>query len=266
MLRLARNFQKVIKPKQHLREDKLDLSNLKPEQFNQLKTVIAKVDGEGVSDSNDVPRRKRSTFAINKFWYDGIAPRVKAKDLDIQFATLKYPNYPGEPLPIWMNRHHEEEFSKRRQVRRIYRQEAVMQYVPFKRVLYTISKCTQGILPAPIVDAARNEFISASKGRALRKYTNNNIHESVRKNLYSSYKMTNPRFVVDKCIITGRKRGQVDMFRMHRMFFRKFADANQLAGVRRAYYGPKPNMCNNQNIKHWKKKLNVKFDDLPDYG
>merc|ERR1719480_683435 len=118
-------------------------------------------------------------------------------------------------------------------MRRIYRQEAVMQYVPFKRVLYTISKCSQGILPNPIVDAARNEFISASKGRGLRKYTNNNISESARKNLYSSFRITNPRFVVDKCIITGRKHGQVDMFRMHRMFFRKFADKSQIAGVRR---------------------------------
>ena len=70
----------------------------------------------------------------------------------------------------------------------------------------------------------------------------------------------------DQCMVTGRYQGLIPRYRLHRMFFRKYADANQISGLRTALYGPKPNFCQNTNLKHWNKDLNQKFDDRVEYS
>lgn len=71
-----------------------------------------------------------------------------------------------------------------------------MQFAPFRKTLYTIGKCSQEILPKALVDSAMAEFVSVSKGNGVVRYRNyGGQRETNYKNLYSSYKMTNPRGV-----------------------------------------------------------------------
>lgn len=272
MLRLTRLTARVIKQKSnHLRDDKIDLSNLSVKQFDEIKNVIATVDDQDhkstLQEHQQGHQARVRSHVPFRHWHDGKSPRSKAKNNKVQFESLGYPNYPGDPLPFRMRTVDEHEVNRRRQIKMIYKQEAMSQFAPFRRTLYNMSRASQEILPKALVDAATSEFISVSKGNAVRKYHNTGNTETIRKNLFSSFKQTNPRFTArfDQCMITGRFQGLIPRYKLHRMFFRKFADANQICGLRVAQYGPIPNNCQNTYLKHWNKKLNRKYDDGVEY-
>jgi len=84
-----------------------------------------------------------------KSWASGKAPRQRAVYKEIQFGNLKYPNYPGDPLPRKML-NHRKEFNVHRQLKNVYRHEAVKQFAPFRRTVYNVFKSSNTLLPTPI--------------------------------------------------------------------------------------------------------------------
>ena len=170
--------------------------------------------------------------------------------------------YPGDPLPTRML-NFKKEFQKPKMQFQAYKKETAIQFAPFRRTIINVAQNSQGILPKQIIETAKSEFISLNKGHGKRKGEPSYV------NMFSSFKYTNPNNSrVDMCIIGGQPRGNVQRYRMHRQFWRTFADGNKISGVTTMKFGP---MCPLHNVyypktaKKYYFRSNQWYDDLPIY-
>jgi len=101
-------------------------------------------------------------------------------------------------------------------------------------------------------------------GNARKAYSNN-TYEPLFFNKFSSFKGTNPRKVKRLSLVAGQTNARVPRFQLHRMMFRRFADANQLSGVRHCLYGPITAVTHPHRPAQAKPWANKCYDDLPNY-
>jgi len=189
---------------------------------------------------------------------DGTPTLWKERDPKINYEGKGFPNYPGDPLPSlyfgWRR-----EFQKRRMQKNYWQKETAIQFAPFRRTLSNIAFNSQGILPKQLIEAGKSEFIGVSKGSAVWE------GEHHGHNRFSSFKKTNPRRNREMCIMSGQIYGNLKRFRMHRMMWRTFADANKISGVTIARYGPPKNLENVNNPMRPRSYQHLWHDDLPIY-
>jgi len=247
MFRLARFTLKANVP-----SGRVDTSSLSAQQLEEIRDAVTRNDGSKQdSDSkNQVISAGGRRFVINKksghvhkrsqkeirpfYWVrDGSRALDKAKNPQIDFVEKNYPNYPGDPLPSKMISL-EKEFQKPKMQFQSYKKETAIQFAPFRRTIINVAQNSQGILPKQLIEGAKSEFIGINKGRGKRS------QESDYVNNFSTFKYTNPRFSKhDQCVIGGQNLGNVQRYRMHRQFFRTFADGNKISGVTTMKFGPR---------------------------
>merc|ERR1712000_61651 len=167
----------------------IEIANLSTKQLDRLQQSM----GTGPKDTNDKttdtkqsksklihpsipqrpkyhrPMRRKHTHITYQHWRDGIAPHVHCKDTDIQFWNLGYPNYPDDPQAKRMEVIRKE-FPKPRMHKNYFKGQVPIQFAPFRRTMYHIAFNSQTMLPKPMVETAKSEFISLSKGNARRVY------------------------------------------------------------------------------------------------
>jgi len=280
MLRFTANLFKGIKGSGGGR---LDTSRLSAAQLKEIRTKIAE-GGDSAEDSDQKvkwvvhrPEMRnpgrigylKSTGAIfkkrpnkNLPWIhlrDGMTARQKCKPVNIDFVQRGYPNYPGDPLPTRMPRERLE-FQKPKMQRNFYKKEVAIQFAPFRRTLVNIAHNSQGILPKQLIEGAKSEFISVSKGNAT------TAGEPYFVNRFSTYRYANPRkSKKDRCIMAGAPLGVVARYRIRRNNYREFADHGKIAGTGRALWGP-VGPRSNTNYHSWARPWHhTMYDDLPVY-
>lgn len=248
MLRLARFSLKT----KNVPSGRVDTSSLTATQLEEIREAVTQSAGDKQdSDGNyQVTSAGAGKFVIHKKsghvhkrsqkeikpWYwvrDGTPALYKAKNPKIDFIEQDYPNYPGDPLPTKMLGWRKE-FQKPKMQFKSYKKETAMQFAPFRRTIINIAQNSQGILPKQLIESAKSEFIAVNKGYGKRK------EESYIVNNFSSFKYANPRASKhDMCVIGGQPLGNVQRYRMHRQFFRTFADGNKISGVTTMKFGPR---------------------------
>jgi len=261
---------------------RVDTSSLSAQQLEEIRDAVTR---DGGSDQNSDSQfevaggesgpkymvhkktgnvHKRSKKEIRPFYWirDGTPALHKARNPKIDFIEKDYPNYPGDPLPIKMLSWRKE-FQKPKMQFTAYKKETAIQFAPFRRTIVNVAQNSQGILPKQLIETAKSEFVALNKGSGKR------TNESHYVNNFSSFKYTNPRFSrVDQCVIGGQNLGNVQRYRMHRQFFRTFADGNKISGVTTMKFGPRVPLhnCFRQDLSKKYAYRNYQwYDDLPIY-
>jgi len=286
MLRLASNlFAKVGKGSTGGR---LDTSRLTAAQLKDIRDTVQKKstasagDAGTAGDSKITWRKHRpemrnvgsigylkSTGAVwhkrpnkNLPWIhlrDGQPAIQKVKSSNIDFDGQGYPNYPGDPLPSTMPRWRLE-FQKPKMQRNFYKKEVAIQFAPFRRTLINVAYNSQGILPKQLIESAKSEFVSVTKGQAVARGEPKMI------NRFSTFRYANPRKTKkERCVIGGAPLGVVARYRMRRNMYREFADHGKIAGTGRALWGPVPPRGITTHTGKPRKWHNTVYDDLPVY-
>merc|ERR1711981_751603 len=245
----------------------MDTSTLTAAQLDQIREAVSKTGGKSEDNTggrvlvkktwnwrSDKPKavvhyckhtgmvmkRRKNPNLPWVHYRDGTPPLWKERSPKINFEGQGYPNYPGDPLPSlyfgWRK-----EFQKRRMQKNYWQKETAIQFAPFRRTLVNIGYNSQGILPKQLIESGKSEFIGVTKGGAQWE------DEHFLHNRFSSFKKTNPRKNRQMCIMSGQIYGNLKRFRMHRMMWRTFADANKISGVTTAKWGPVPNTSNPNN-------------------
>ena len=262
------------------------ITSLSAAQLDQVRQAVATSDKQVDDDAQHVPRHLQKFRHKNKrmpfIHYKEGVPRIwQLKDPDIKFSEKGFPNYPGDPLPT-LQANWRKEFQKRRMQKNYWEKETIfkvlkifflkkfenttvknfsmIQYAPMRRMLYNIAKNSQTILPKQMTNDANKEFLSISKGHAVR------TGEHWSWNRFSTYKYANPRKTRNMCVMSGQIFGNLARYRMHRMMWRTFADANKISGVRVAAWGPRCSWTAAlRPHSRYTKFAHTKHDDFPQY-
>lgn len=260
---------------------KVDTSHLSAQQLEEIRDAVNRDDGEGANAdakvsyksagwrkfgvsnrSGEIAHRSKQFIRAGYHIRDGSTALQKTKNPMIDFKKKGYPNYPGDPLPT-KQLGQRKEFQKPKMHNQFFKQEVAIQFAPFRRTLINIAHNSQGILPKQLIEGAKSEFVGINRGSGKREGEPNYV------NRFSSFKYTNPRSSKrDMCVIAGQPLGNVQRFRMHRMFFRTFADHNKISGVTTMKFGPMTPLHNPFCPKESKKygyRNHQWHDDLPIY-